>query len=183
MMSIYLPKSNMIEKLENILQWNCNGCKNNYCHLKTIILEKSPFCICLQETHFKPDESFTLRGYSVFRKDVIPNQRARGGVGIFIRDTIPATPIPLQTDMQAIAIQINFPLNFVICNIYLPEFDWNRNELINLIQQLPKPFLLLGDFNSHNPIWGSSNLDTRGRIIEEVINELDLVVLNTGEGT
>ncbi|KAG5873325.1 hypothetical protein JTB14_005305 [Gonioctena quinquepunctata] len=56
--------------LENIIQWNCNGCKTHYGELKIILAEKSPFCICLQESHFRPGEPFNLRGYNSFRKDI-----------------------------------------------------------------------------------------------------------------
>ena len=35
--------------------------------------------------------------------------------------------------------------------------------------QLPSPFLILGDFNAHSPVWGSPNTNTRGQIIEDFI--------------
>lgn len=41
---------------------------------------------------------------------------------------------------------------------------------------------MLGDFNSQSPMWGSDHLDQRGRLIEQLIDETNLVVLNTGEG-
>lgn len=168
---------------ENILQWNCNGCTSHYCELKSIILEKNPFTICLQETHFKPDDNFSLRGYSIFRKDVIFDHRAKGGVAIFLKDNIPCKEIHVQTHLQAVAIQINYLFKLTICNLYLPDGRWSQRELQNLISQLPSPFLLLGDFNSHNPLWGSNTIDPRGRIVEQCIEDSDLLILNTGEGS
>ena len=83
--------------LKNIIQWNCNGCKTNYCELKSIMVAKLLTVICIQETHFKRGENFSLRGYNSFRNDVEPNMRARGGVAIFIKDNIPTTNINLRS--------------------------------------------------------------------------------------
>ena len=35
-------------------------------------------------------------------------------------------------------------------------------------------FLLLGDFNGHNFIWGSDDVNDKGRIIENFINKNNL---------
>lgn len=168
---------------ENIVQWNCNGAKSHMFGIQKIISEWQPFGVCLQETHFRPEESFRLKRYNVFRKDDIPDQRAKGGVAILLKENIPASEVDLQTDFQAVAIQIWYPIKLTICNLYLPRFDWNSYDLTNLFTQLPKPCLIVGDFNSHSLVWGSTHTDTRGRLVEDVIGQLDLVVLNSGEGT
>ncbi|KAG5865406.1 hypothetical protein JTB14_013578 [Gonioctena quinquepunctata] len=74
-------------------------------------------------------------------------------------------------------------LEFTICNIYLPDANWNIADLINIADQLPPPYVIVGDFNAHNPIWGSTRIDTRGRIVDNFIDEMNLVILNSGEGT
>ncbi|KAG5897365.1 hypothetical protein JTB14_030247 [Gonioctena quinquepunctata] len=145
------------------------------------MVESSPFCICLQETHLKPKDSFNLRGFKLFRRDVEPGARAHGGIAIFIKNNFPATEIPLRTDIQALAVHIDYPYKMTICNIYLPNTDWTLAAFENIIEQLPSPFLIMGDFNSHNPIWGSHKLDAGGRIIERVIDDRDLVVINNGQ--
>ena len=147
------------------------------------MLENSPLAVCLQETHFTPGESFNLRGYRSFRKDVVPHLRARGGVAIYVKNNIPAKEIQIQSNLQTISVQIEYPCKITICNIYLPEFDWNINDLTNITSQLPTPYLIIGDFNAHNPVWGSNRIDTRGRIVEQFIDEINAVLLNTGEGT
>lgn len=58
-----------------------------------------------------------------------------------------------------------------ICNLYLPpKVKVSVNQLENLLYQLPSPFILLGDFNGHNQIWGSKYTDSRGKKIEKIIN-------------
>lgn len=169
--------------MHNILQWNCNGCLTHFNELKMLITEYLPFSICLQETHFKPAESFTLRGYNIFRKDVEPNLRARGGVAIFIQNHLPTRNVPIQSNLQVVAVEIDYPIKMTIANIYLPNFDWSVEDLKNITAQLQTPYLILGDFNAHNPLWGSDNLDRRGRLIEQFLDDENLILLNTGEGT
>lgn len=51
----------------------------------------------------------------------------------------------------------------------------NKATLENLINQLPKPYFLCGDFNAHNIIWGSKNTDQRGKMLEEILEDLTLL--------
>lgn len=142
-----------------------------------------PFCVCLQETHLKPGENFDLRGYISTRKDVTPTLRARGGVAIFIKSSIPFQVVAVKTKLQMVAVQTLFPNKCTICNIYLPDFSWSIQDLRDAVKQLPTPLLLVGDFNAHNSLWGSSHTDIRGGFIEEFVEELDFIILNNGEGT
>ena len=59
----------------------------------------------------------------------------------------------------------------------------SRNDLDNVIRQLPRPFLLLGDFNGRHPMWGDTVSNTRGNIIYPFIEDQELAVLNTGDPT
>ena len=46
--------------------------------------------------------------------------------------------------------------NRKICSIYLPPIDQvTEEDMIDLLEQLQAPMILLVDFNSHNPLWGS----------------------------
>ena len=38
-----------------------------------------------------------------------------------------------------------------------------------MIQQIPTPFLFIGDFNTHHPLWGCSSQDNKGYIIEQLL--------------
>ena len=61
--------------------------------------------------------------------------------------------------------------------------DFSYNDIQNLINQLPTPFLLLGDLNAHNPLWGGRILDAKGRILEEILDKNDITILNNGAMT
>ena len=49
--------------------------------------------------------------------------------------------------------------------------------------QLPTPFVILGDFNAHSPLWGSPDTNQRGQIIEDIITGNSLCIVNNGENT
>ena len=60
--------------------------------------------------------------------------------------------IILNTNLQAVAVNMNCHSSMTICLVYLPH---NRpvgiGELRQLVKQLPKPFMAQGDFNGHHP--------------------------------
>jgi hypothetical protein len=49
------------------------------------------------------------------------------------------------------------------------------------MQQLPKSFVLLGDFNSRNISWGCSHTDERNKTVEEFLDEEFLFLLNNNK--
>ena len=71
-----------------------------------------------------------------------------------------------------------------ICSIYIPpRAKIEQKDLDEIINQLPTPYLLLSDFNGHNVIWGSDDVNERGRIIENFINKNNLCLFNDNKPT
>ncbi|GBO16985.1 hypothetical protein AVEN_48016-1 [Araneus ventricosus] len=131
--------------------------------LKDILNSYQPACVALQETHLKPENSFRLHGYTVFRKDH-PANRASGGVALLISNNIPSSLLTLNTPFQAIAAQIFTHKLITVCSLYLPpNTHIDQTNLNNLMLQLPEPFVILGDLNGHSQIWGSDDTNSRGR--------------------
>ena len=63
--------------------------------------------------------------------------------------------------------------------VYIPpSFDLKSEHLDSLLQQLPSPYMLLGDFNGHSLLWGSSDTDLRGEEIENFISKNDICLMN-----
>lgn len=88
------------------------------------------------------------------------------------------------TNLEAVAVSIRGPIDVSICNIYIPNSqNFSVEELNHLLHQIPSPRILLGDFNSHNILWGSQKIDKRGRLMEQFIDTQSLVLMNTGEKT
>ena len=83
---------------------------------------------------------------------------------------------------MAARVTLNKVVTF--CSIYLPPSDHvAKTDLINPIEQLPSPFVLLGDFNGHSPVWGNESYNSRGQMLEDLFSEMDLCILNDGSST
>jgi len=52
-----------------------------------------------------------------------------------------------------------------------------------LIQQLPVPYILLGDFNAHHSLWGCSSQNSKGNLIENLLLNHPLTILNNKQHT
>ena len=101
------------------------------------------------------------------------------GVTIIINNTWPSSQIHLKTNLQAVAVSVTLPRTISICSIYIPpRSKIIKKDLNEIVNQLPTPFLLLSDFNGHNFIWGSDDVNDKGRIIENFINKNNLCLFN-----
>ena len=135
------------------ISWNCRGITNKKEELQILVKDLMPIAILVQETKLKENQNFHLKNYN-FEHQFQPineEEKAKGRVGICIRKEIPYVPINLISEFQTIAIQLSLHKKITICSIYIPpEKDFSQTDLEHLIQQLPKPFILTGDLNSHN---------------------------------
>lgn len=162
-----------------------NGLLSHLAELQQLIAQLQPYYVCIQESRLLTHQTINLRSYTAFRKDRAAANIASGGVTILCENSIFARKINLITDLEAVAISTIVPnyKKITICNIYLPPNENFTNEQIeNIIDQLPRPYMIVGDFNSHNTIWGSTRTDTRGRKIETILND-NRVLLNDGTPT
>ncbi|GFR30046.1 putative RNA-directed DNA polymerase from transposon X-element [Trichonephila clavata] len=107
--------------------------------------------------------------------------RASGGVVLLINHATPFSPVLIRTSLQAVVMQVSIFSTVAICNVYLPpKAPLNFRELQELIDQLPSPFILLGDFNAHHLLWGCQDANSRGKIVEKLFTELYFTLLNDG---
>ena len=73
------------------------------------------------------------------------NERAAGGVSIFINNNAPHSHIPLNTNLQAVAVSITLHQVITLCSIYIPPSSkLSPKDLDDLVLQLLSPFILLG---------------------------------------
>ena len=101
-----------------------------------------------------------------------------------IRNDIIHSPVNLNTNLQAVAVKITLSFIFTDCSIYAPPNKCiDINDLEHLLSQIQEPVMILGDFLSHNPLWGSDHLSPKGRIIESFISQNDLCLYNNGSST
>ena len=167
-----------------ILQWNCRGLANNHPELCILSQQYNPVAICLQETHIADVNKASFKGYAPYHRLDTSHERACGGSSIFIRNDVIHSPVHLNTNLQAVAVKITLSFVFTICSIYCPPNNYiDSNDLEHLLSQIHGPVMMLGDFNSHNPLWGSDHITPKGRVIENFISQNDLCLFNDGSYT
>lgn len=171
-----------------ILQWNCNGFLSKLNDLKLLIQQFCPTVICIQESHLSFRNIINFNSFNTYRYDYIANSNySCNGVITLIHKSLHSEPIPITSDLQVVAVKIYHPfLKFIsICNIYIDHrIPLTTNHLNSLYVQLPKPCIIVGDFNAHHILWGSLSSNPRGLIIEKfLLDHIDIGLLNDGSPT
>ena len=167
-----------------ILQWNCRGLMNNHPELCILSQQYNPVAICLQETHIVDESKASFKGYTPYHRVDHSHDRASGGSSVLIRNDIIHSPVKLNTNLQAVAVRVTLSFALTICCIYAPPSKCiDIDDFQNLLSQIQGPVMFLGDFNSHNPLWGSEHLTPKGKVIENFISQNDLCLYNDGSYT
>ena len=136
-----------------------------------------------------PQRNFFKRKWQIKHKAThyIYNQinkhttRASGDTSIIVKNTFPQSQINLNTNLQAIAVSVTLHKTISICSLTIHSHPTPNSNIIELeledLIQLPKPFILMGDFNSHNQIWSSRDTNERGHTIENFMDKNNLCLL------
>ena len=159
----------------SILSLNIQSLSAKFSDLKELIslLETSncsPDVICLQEIwQISPYANFSLPGYSQFEYKVRSNNTQGGGVGIYVRNSIPYTVSPtfsIFSDrlFESIFVELTLPKSkskLIIGSVYRPNVNHPNlsqseqfsqsmellSNLLSLITNSKSNVRILGDFN------------------------------------
>ena len=120
-------------------------------------------------------------GYGYFKSPRKRSDNHDRGVAVLIRKDTHHKPLPLNTVLQAVAARLWMGKWYTVCSLYLPHLPLQLTDLEHLINQLPPPFLLLGDMNARSALWEepTTRTDQRGRIVESLLTRTDVALLNT----
>ena len=102
---------------------------------------------------------------------------------------IPCTYVTLRTPLEAVAVKMFYQeLTITVCSLYLPnEGNFPTTDFKNLLDELPTPYLILGDYNSKSHRWGSPltpNYDItykRGEDLIKIVDDRSLNILQLAE--
>ena len=158
---------------KSILQWNCRDFN--------LIFNFRPYILALQETHFKDSDNVHIRGFDHYFKTCMSevDGRATGGCFIFVKNGIPHEVLELDTELQAVAVKVSLHKTITVCNVYIPpRFNVAQSDLVNLVNQLPAPFLFIGDFNAHSDLWGCSSCNSLCNKVEHLLESSNICLLN-----
>ena len=64
-----------------------------------------------------------------------------------------------------------------------PNKRISQHDLENLLLQLPQPYIICGYFNGYSELWGCSDTNDRGKILEDFITENNLCLFNSNQHT
>ena len=169
-----------------IISWNANSIRA-HCHQLKLFIDNAnikPQIICILETWLKKHSNFTIPGYNMESK--CRDEGRGGGVATFIKEGIAYSRCSeleeegVEAVITAIHTDQRDPI--YIANIYIPPHANIIKEELQEIFQLNK-VLICGDLNAKSRLLGSPVNDARGMLIQEMLEDHNLTVLNTGEGT
>ena len=167
-----------------IIQWNIRGMLNKKKEIIHLIQKCKASVVALQETQIPLNRMYKIPKFNSIAKIGTVNRRNHGGVALYIHESIPYSEVTISTQLQAVAATVHLGSKFTICNVYNSRsHDLTLNSLLQLYNQLPKPCIIVGVFNAYSRVWGCRDADSRGRILENFIEQADLVVLNNGSPT
>lgn len=165
-----------------LVQWNMCSFKAQINYLKLIISTHNPDVIALQETRFVNNKTISLKNYN----DLFKNRAtASGGVALYIKKTITLETVNVNSNHEVIATRVITDKKITICNVYFaPNVNVTKQDIVGIILQLPHPFILVGDFNAHNLLWGNNLNSHLGKVVENIIDENNnIILLNNGDPT
>lgn len=168
------------------LQWNICGLSTRYAELELLTKRYRPPIIALQEVQTRQARQKLVSGGYEWEFAFPPGEVSKNGAALGIEKDIPHEFLRLNTTLQAVAATVKWPVQATFVSIYICKNDGKRTlqeKLEQLLNQLPSPIVLLGDFNAHSYLWGSEQLDERGKAIESFIADGSLIVLNNGTHT
>ena len=149
-----------------------------------ILLEKHDIDVTLlQETKLNEEAaSPNIPGYDIVRRD---RNSSGGGVCTLIKNTYKYTIKPYLKDVEALVVSVHLgdssfrkeTTEIQTVNYYLPP---NQTVLPRLVfKNYGTPTIVAGDANAHHNSWHSEGeLDIRGKEIDDLICDSNLVVLN-----
>ncbi|KAF8785707.1 RNA-directed DNA polymerase mobile like protein [Argiope bruennichi] len=134
------------------------------------------------ETFLKYNDTILLHDYHVPYKANF-GERPSGGVVLLISNSLLSCPLILNTSLQDVATRIHTHSPITVFCLYLPPNTYIDQSNLNLMSQLPEPFIILGDFNGHNHLWGNNSTNCRGRQLEQVLDDHNFCLFNDDEQT
>ena len=148
------------------------------------IQKQDPYVCCLQETHFRPRDTYRLkvrRWKKIFRAN--GNQK-KVGVAILISDKIDFKIKTITRDKEGHYIVIKGPIqeeDITIVNIYAPNIgtpQYRRQMLTAIKGGIKSGIIIVGDFNTPlSPMERSSKMkiNKETQALNDTLNKMDLI--------
>lgn len=152
----------------HIFQWNTRSLIANGQELKgfigafkeTHVLKM----VCIQETWLKPCLDFVIPGYFCLRKD---RNSSGGGCATFISQDVQYRRVNITVELDCVVVEVwTTTGRLTVVNLYNPCLSLDVAELDQVMKQVRPLVVWTGDFNAHNPLWGSEKRDLNGSVLK-----------------
>ena len=152
-----------------IISFNCEGLSSVKAELLSNL---EPDILCLQETH-KDMTPPTIPGMSL----IVHHQSPVHGSAIYAKDpaSIDRSFNDTAQDVEVLRVDTT---QMTLISVYKPPptpFNWPQNIPMD---QTTRPTMIIGDFNSHNTLWGYEQNDKDGEAVEEWATSKSLALLH-----
>ena len=121
-----------------------------------------------------------MRGYETYRQD--REERSKGGILTLVKNSIPSSELCRSqtgdTEYLGVKVIISDDVTITVFNLYSPP---DRQIELDSIEPGSTDWIILGDFNSHSPSWGYTDLDSKGEEVENWVIANQLVLINHPE--
>ena len=164
-------------KLNSILQWNLQSYFTKFSNLKLLLQKYRSACMTLPKTMIKERKCNPPSRYTIYKSNILRNDEQDRGAKILAHKGY------IIKNVQATAISIYLSKRYTSCSVYLPHHQIAAAEVEALINQLPSPFIVMGDFNARSRLWLDIEETPRGKMIEQLILDNDWSILNNGQPT
>ncbi|UYV75050.1 SETMAR [Cordylochernes scorpioides] len=125
-----------------------------------------------QDTKLNQNLRFNIKDYTTLRKD--RPGKFGGGLAVLIKT--------LEIKFKEIAYNQNKTIPII--NVYNHNNTSINTGLIETLSEASSDIaIILGDFNSERPTWGSPFQDNKGQQVEDMLTDLDLTPLNNEKNT
>ena len=176
-----------------ILNFNVGGLSaHKHTEIKHFLDSNQIDILCIQESKLKSNTLKNIPGYRAEYKYIdTQNNFGFGGLITYFKNGVnyKNSEIDNVRDQNgAIILELQkFEIflgksPFTLFNLYSRGCDLETLEHLDK-HILNTEFVLTGDFNAHNFIWGSSKTDSHGRAVEDWVSKHGLVLHNDGSST
>lgn len=182
-----MPVGKPIKTLPTIIQWNVNSLRPRLANLRRRLLLTQIDVLALQETYVTPG-SQRISPYVQYNSHS-PHTDGKSRASLLIKRHIHQNEINLK-DLNTeydehVAAEIRIAdKNVTIISSYIrPNQPWDPVTMRNIRARCPGPLIWCGDFNANHLAWGSDDCTPRGTTLLDMIRELGLRCLNSGNPT
>lgn len=173
-----------------IMQGNLQHCKLAMQNVSEYFSEDKVDIALIQEPYVYKSR---IRGLNRLRGTIFSNtvsKKPRTCIFIKSNPNYSAVSLPQFCDQDMTTVRLDYrigdrTMTRILTSVYLPYEELNPpspipQELVEFGKREKKEIIFGCDSNAHHTIWGSSNINPRGKSLCEYLSSTDLIILNKG---